>query len=627
MDQPISSGGLGVSLLSLIGDLTNLISKNIVYGKAYTSTTATTAISNTTSALVKDASGNLYLAVTSPSAFQSVEIYLDYSTQLLDLNLGATLSMNVYYAAVDYPNNNCSSAAFTDLGAVTGISVALTDAVANPEYALRSDGTSHSTLGAALGSIAGVGSSISQNFYFPQTMSAGRQVKLDIQLPASLLDLTILQNITIQAYNGTSTVGSAIPLSSVIRLDLLGLFSNTGAHAVYLTPASDFNRIQISLNSGISVSLGNGVYIYGIHSVPPKPTLSLYKANVYSGLPLAVGLTVTNSGTSTVTWYARDHSVLGTGAVYNSPTPFTQSDTIYAVATDAGCTIPSDSAKFAVNVLTATPPTAAIEVTPDRTTPVALSLTAGGNYTGLVSPVFAYSNATLVPTGSGLTIEADGTISGDPIATGTFAVTATVYDQANSLAVGTKAFSIIVPYALPVKYAQDLTASLVNKTVQLSWQTTSEINNDYFDVQRSNDSKNWTSIGQVKSAYAPLGTGSGSKYSFEDKNINNGSYTYRLAQHDLDGKMDIGNVTSITVSGLIGSVLVYPNPVVTSFKLKNGPVGGSFRLTNIGGQSVLNGTISNSDQEINIAQLPSSVYFLEIIQNGRTVEKIKLLKK
>lgn len=624
--QPTASG-IGLDLLGIIGQLTNLLSDSILYGKTYATTSTSTPISNTTSSLAKDVSGNLYLAVTSPSAFQSVELYLDYSTKLLAINLGATLSMNVYYAAVDYPNNNCGNASFTDLGVVTGLSVGVSSAVASPENALQSNGNSYSILGAGLGSIIGVGNSISQSFYFPQTSISGRQVKLDIQLPQNLLTLSLLQNITLQAYNGTTAVGTAIPLSSAIRLDLLGLFANPGMHSIYFTPTGTFNRITISLNSGINVSLGSGLYIYGIHSVPPKPTLSLSRSNVYSGQSLAAPLSVTNPGSATINWYgpSPNNSSIGTGASYNFTYPFNQSDTIYAVATDPGCTIPSDSAKFFINVLSATAPTTAFTITPNQgSSRPTLTLQTSGDYTGLNTPNFAYTYVSGF-TSTGLSLNSDGSISGNPIIKGNFTLQASAQDNANNLSAGVKSFAIAVPFALPVTYTQELTASIANNTVLLAWQTGNEINNAYFDIQRSTDAKSWSSIGNVKSFFAD-GNGNGHNYSYTDNNVVSGTNYYRLVQYDLDGQSEIGKVVSINTNAA-SNILTYPNPANTFFKIKNSPIGSNYKLVNTAGQNVKFGTITNTEQDVNIADLASGLYFLEISNSGNIISKSKILKK
>jgi hypothetical protein len=74
-------------------------------------------------------------------------------------------------------------------------------------------------------------------------------------------------------------------------------------------------------------------------------------------------------------------------------------------------------------------------------------------------------------------------------------------------------------------------------TVKLSWVTASEINNDYFDVQKSFDASDFFSIGTV------AGNGNSNTmqyYEFIDKE--SGTAYYRLKQVDFDGKYDISDV-------------------------------------------------------------------------------------
>lgn len=86
------------------------------------------------------------------------------------------------------------------------------------------------------------------------------------------------------------------------------------------------------------------------------------------------------------------------------------------------------------------------------------------------------------------------------------------------------------------------TAALHNREVLTSWQTTAEINNDYFIVERSNDAVNFGPIGQVD------GNGTTSlphNYSLIDPHPFNGMNYYRLKQVDFDGNYSYSNVVAI----------------------------------------------------------------------------------
>ena len=71
--------------------------------------------------------------------------------------------------------------------------------------------------------------------------------------------------------------------------------------------------------------------------------------------------------------------------------------------------------------------------------------------------------------------------------------------------------------------------------VGLNWTTTSEVNNQHFEVLRSGDDRNFVSIGKINGA----GNSSETKnYSFSDFNPLTGNNYYQLKQVDLDGKSE-----------------------------------------------------------------------------------------
>ena len=68
---------------------------------------------------------------------------------------------------------------------------------------------------------------------------------------------------------------------------------------------------------------------------------------------------------------------------------------------------------------------------------------------------------------------------------------------------------------------------------QLEWVTATEINNDFFTLERSQDGKSFEEIGKVK------GAGNSSQilnYNFTDEHPNSGVSYYRLKQTDYDGQ-------------------------------------------------------------------------------------------
>lgn len=105
------------------------------------------------------------------------------------------------------------------------------------------------------------------------------------------------------------------------------------------------------------------------------------------------------------------------------------------------------------------------------------------------------------------------------------------------------------------------TGTLIEDKVHLNWETASELNNDYFVVERSGDTKNWTVIGSVK------GNGTTDiphQYSLIDAQPLNGENYYRLRQVDFDGTGSYSRIILIDVnqkSVAAGNTFeIHPNP-------------------------------------------------------------------
>lgn len=94
--------------------------------------------------------------------------------------------------------------------------------------------------------------------------------------------------------------------------------------------------------------------------------------------------------------------------------------------------------------------------------------------------------------------------------------------------------------------------------IKLSWITASELNNDYFEVQRSNDGINFYPLGIVEG-------GGDSKqklnYNFIDYSPIIESQYYRLLQVDYDGGFEYLTVIFVEASNLTNiDISIYPNP-------------------------------------------------------------------
>lgn len=113
------------------------------------------------------------------------------------------------------------------------------------------------------------------------------------------------------------------------------------------------------------------------------------------------------------------------------------------------------------------------------------------------------------------------------------------------------------PTVLPVSLLDFQTKMQTNGRVSLNWSTASELNNNYFLIERSADGKNFTQIGQV----ASKGSNSRLDYSFTDATPFKGLNYYKLTQVDFDGGNKTLGIKSQNVSISTANSILYPNPL------------------------------------------------------------------
>lgn len=171
--------------------------------------------------------------------------------------------------------------------------------------------------------------------------------------------------------------------------------------------------------------------------------------------------------------------------------------------------------------------------------------------------------------------------------------------------------------------------------VQCSWQTASEINNDYFTVERSSNGKVFISIENIDGA----GNSSSSKtYSFTDDAVSSGIYYYRLRQTDFDGTSTCSNIVSVIIEGTnaaseISIDNVFPNPFTDSFAMRfisSSKQDVEVTITDAGGKLYSSEVIAcekgiNKYDYRNRGMMPNGYYFLRISSAGKSTMH-KLIK-
>ncbi len=104
----------------------------------------------------------------------------------------------------------------------------------------------------------------------------------------------------------------------------------------------------------------------------------------------------------------------------------------------------------------------------------------------------------------------------------------------------------------------DFNAKQEENHVNLQWTTTSETNNAGFEVEFSEDGRNWNTLGFVKASTIDGNSEDRNVYSFMHLSPVFGQNYYRLKQIDHDGTFAYSPIRALKVS--ISHLLVWPNP-------------------------------------------------------------------
>jgi hypothetical protein len=185
---------------------------------------------------------------------------------------------------------------------------------------------------------------------------------------------------------------------------------------------------------------------------------------------------------------------------------------------------------------------------------------------------------------------------------------------------------------LPVQLLSFMGERLDETAVELKWVTITEINNKGFEVQKSSDAKNFTTIGFVDGRGT---TNQMQSYSFVDNNAEEASY-YRLKQIDL-GNENIFNYSPIIfIKGDKDNDLsIYPNPAQSMISFERSGIWRkstniNLSLTNTLGDIIFqtNGNFSKVEEDINkyLSQLSAGMYLVKVI-DGTQIKTLKLIKQ
>ena len=189
--------------------------------------------------------------------------------------------------------------------------------------------------------------------------------------------------------------------------------------------------------------------------------------------------------------------------------------------------------------------------------------------------------------------------------------------------------------ALPINLISFSATKSGPKSTSLEWHTASEINSDYFGVERSVDGTNWESIDQIRArgnSYEEL------SYSYLDSDlpldhISDVVFYYRLRMTDLDGTYEYSKMVSVEYGNNARKISVYPNPTsdyinvdLRDIDTETGEIV-QLILYSDSGSEVMTKEVNDTDIElIDVSDLPSGTYFVIMKQGRETIFQTNITK-
>jgi len=170
-------------------------------------------------------------------------------------------------------------------------------------------------------------------------------------------------------------------------------------------------------------------------------------------------------------------------------------------------------------------------------------------------------------------------------------------------------------FTLPVTLTS-FTGKAVNKTSELKWTTETEIDLNSYELQRSADGTNFTTI-----AIAFAKNGTKNNYAYTDIHPYDGSNFYRLKMIEKDGTYNYSNIVVLHFGEIKNiQAIIAPNPVTSNINLQlKGLPAGAYRIevSNAIGQSQISkrvNIVQNTQNEtiIRPSSLSNGIYYLSI---------------
>jgi len=174
--------------------------------------------------------------------------------------------------------------------------------------------------------------------------------------------------------------------------------------------------------------------------------------------------------------------------------------------------------------------------------------------------------------------------------------------------------------SLPVQFSSITAQNINNNTNAISWQTTTEINTDHFNIQRSNDGISFITICSIKA----IGTNN-NIYHYDDYAAVNKANYYRIQSVDKDGAVSYSVVRELSIINYPLSIT--PNPAKEIIVVRGSNINKIEVIDHIGRiQNAVKFT-NAINPSLNINKLAKGVYYINIHTNNGSTQAISFIKE
>lgn len=168
------------------------------------------------------------------------------------------------------------------------------------------------------------------------------------------------------------------------------------------------------------------------------------------------------------------------------------------------------------------------------------------------------------------------------------------------------------------------------RQTEIAWSTSSEIQNNYFVVERSADGYQFEVVGEV---FSQGDSETPQAYTFTDREALIGVNHYRLRQVDLDGAYTYSTIRTTYHTRQGESIIMMPNPAHDYLTIKglNPQAPYSWQILTRVGQTVANGTFESyngqATLDLNAFNVSTGMYFVHLRNEAGEQSRLPLMVK